>query len=177
MSDFVPKFAALDPPKGRWSTFATSYLLELGLIALVINIAIAFPDTPKLIAAKTYEHIALVSEPPLKQTPKPRVKPIIPPPEVKVVAKFEAPQIRVLPNPDMPKIPEVKLKVQQPFPKFDSAKVDLPPGPKVGKKVEQTIFASTGSSAVPTLNMPAHKVQTGGVRVPIRDAPSPHAAP
>jgi TonB family protein len=175
MSDFVPKFAALDPPKGRWSTFCTSYLLEIGVIALVVNIAIAFPEAPKLIAAKTYEHIALVSEPPLKQTPKPRVKPLIPPPEVKVVAKFEAPMVRVLPNPDMPKIPEVKLKVQQPFPKFESARVDLPPGPKVGKKVEQTIFASTGSSAAPTLNMPAHKVQTGGFGDPNGVAPNPNA--
>jgi TonB family protein len=175
MSEYVPKFGAVEAEKGRWSSFGTSFLVQGAAIVLLINITIAFPQAPKLLSYAKFEKITLVAEQPeVKPVPKPQVKPIMPAPEVKLVAKvFDAPKVVL--NPDMPKIPEPKVKIQQPFPKFDSPRVDLPPGPKVGKKVEKTIFASTGSSAQPTLNMPAHKVQTGGFGDPNGVAPNPNA--
>ncbi len=177
MPEFVPKFGSVDEQKSRWSSFGTSFLIQGAATVLLINITIAFPQAPKLLSYAKYEKISLMADKPEPTPPpKPRVKPVIPAPEVKLVAKvFDAPKIQVLQNPEMPKLPEPKMKVQQPFPKFDSPNVELPPGPKVGKKVETTTFASTGSSAQPTLNLPAHQVQTGGFGDPNGVKPNPNA--
>lgn len=177
MSDFVPKFGSVEEQRSRWSSFGTSFFIQGAATVLIVNITIAFPQAPQLLSYAKFDKVTLVADKPeVTPAPKPRVKPITPAPEVKLIAKtFDAPKIQVLPNPDMPKIPEPKVKIAQPFPRFDSPVGDLPPGPKVGKKIEQTTFASTGSSARPTLNMPAHKVQTGGFGDPNGVAPNPNA--
>jgi TonB family protein len=156
-----PRFDLLPTKRISWQTLATSYGIELAFILLLVNIGLLFPE--KLQIKQSYhltELIPLRNHPP---KPAPRPKPQM------VRAKLLPPA--PLANPHLVVPREVRVTQPRPQPEPEAPKVVVnnfqPPQLKQvsGGARPQLIHTgefSTGSSATPTLNVPAQKVQTGG---------------
>jgi TonB family protein len=101
-----------------------------------------------------------------KVSPTPKVK--VAQPKIKIKAEPTPIPQQVKITPPMPtripkQAPVVEAKIDVPTPKFESQRLNLPPGPKPAKPIHMDNFGSTGSSATPTLaNRNANTVQTGG---------------
>jgi TonB family protein len=143
-----------------WQTLATSYGIECIFILILLNIGLLFPD--KLQVKQNYHITELIPLPsnqpkPLPVKPKPQIQhakllPAVPVEKPHLVVPRE---IRVAqPKPVEVEAPKVVMN------KFAAPEIK----PAVGGARPQLIHTGdfSGSSAVPTVNAPAQKVQTGG---------------
>jgi TonB family protein len=151
-----PLTLGLLPEKKRdWRTFLLSYSLVATVFLLILLARLIWPD--RLDSWSKYAVTAIIPQPALAPekapdaTPKKMPKPI---PEV----KMEAPKV-IVPR-DLPK-PKLEAKLEPPKiqpTNFDAPKLQAPPA-ALPKIIHTGDF---GSSATPTINAPAQKVQTGG---------------
>ncbi len=157
-------FGQLDLSESRKGPFGASFLVQAVGVAILLNLSFA---APQLLEKKRYETIELTA--PVEQakvSPAPKVQPQ--PQKLKMQRVVPQPQQARIAPPLPTRIPRPKpvmeAKVEAPpTPKFDAPRLDLPAAPKPAKPIHVENFASTGSSAVPTLaNRPATQVQTGG---------------
>jgi protein TonB len=163
MSQRLP-FSQLETNTSRTGPFGTSFIVQAIGVAVLLNLSFAAPEMLEKKRYHTIELTAPVEE--VKVSPAPKVK--VAPPRIKVAEIPQPQQARITPPPMPARIPRpapvVEAKVEAPpTPKFESQRVDLPPGPKPAKPIHIDNFGSTGSSATPTLaNKNASQVQTGG---------------
>jgi hypothetical protein len=161
--------------KWNWRTFAASYGILVALILLLIVVGIMATDT--LIPIVNYHVTELVPRPELRPEPLPKPKPLpvhaklLPPPE----PVFQAPKLIV------PK--EIRAPKAQPQ-EIEPPKVAMNNfAPAVLKQTSgaRPVLIHTGdfggSSAVPTVNAPIEKVQTGGFGDPNGLKPSANSKP
>jgi hypothetical protein len=156
-----PQFGLLPTKRMSWQTLATSYGIELAFLLLLVNIGLLFPEK---LTVKTSYHLTAVM-PLTGHEPKP-----LPKPKPKMVATKLLPAVPVA-NPHLVVPREVRVAQPRPEPEPEAPKVEVnnfqPPQLKMvsGGARPQLIHTgdfSAGSSATPTLNVPAQKVQTGG---------------
>src|SRR6266576_1047682 len=154
-----PQFVLLPDRRISWQTLATSYGIELMFILLLVNIGLLFPE--KLQLKQNYHLTELI---PLKgRQPKPlrpktpalraKLLPAVPIATPHLVVPREIRAMR-RPEPE-PEAPKVALN------NFQAPEIKQIPGGARPQLIHTGEF-STGSSATPTLNVPAQKVQTGG---------------
>ncbi len=163
MASQYVQFSQLELTESRKGPFGASFLFQAVGVAILLNLSFA---APQMLERKKYEVIELTA--PVEQakvSPAPKVH--VQTPKLKVMpTPLPQQQARIIPPPPtrIPRpAPVVEAKVAPPTLKFESARVVLPPGPKPVKPISVNNFASTGSSATPTLpNRPAQQVQTGG---------------
>jgi protein TonB len=157
-------FSQIEIGDNRKGPFGTSFVIQAVGVAILLNLSFA---APKMLEKKRYETIELTA--PVEQAkaaPAPKVK--VAQPKIKVEPTPVQPQqVRITPPPMPTRIPKPapvqEAKIEAPAPKFEAAKIDLPPGPKPAKPIHVNNFGSTGSSATPTMaNRNANEVQTGG---------------
>ena len=160
-------FSPLPDPKPRRKVFLTSFVVECLALLFAINFGLFFP--PKFVLPERYTITSLVTyQPPVSHEPQPAPPPVLPKPlklpqpTAPVEAKLEAPPLpKALPKPlPKPKPPEAKVSA----PAVRTAPERLPElaAARPVPKIVVTNTFSTGSSAAPTTNRPAAKVQTGG---------------
>jgi len=152
------KLGLLPERKMDWRTLATSYGAEILLVIILINVGLIFPD--KLQLLRNYHVTELVPTPSLQ--PK--------------SLKLKAPKIRAKLLPKAPIFPTAKLVVPKDIRQAQAKAPDIAPpkivvnsfAPAVLKEAggaRPALIVHTGefgSSAVPTVNAPVQKVQTGG---------------
>jgi TonB family protein len=124
-------FKPLEPPKMPWTHWATSLLVHVGALALILTVPIAVHESIKP-RAKLSE-TALVAPRPIP--PQPPVKMEAPPPVVAPKVQFKAPEVKpvevkkaIIPPPvelprhiEPPKLEAPKIEVAKaPAPKFES---------------------------------------------------------
>jgi TonB family protein len=157
-----PQFGLLPNRRISWQTLATSYGIEIMFILLLVNIGLLFPEKMQL---KQNYHVTEIiplpgNEP--KPLPKPKIAPamhakLLPPapvanPHLVVPREIRAPE----PKPEVaPEAPKVAMN------NFAAPQIKMVSGGARPQLIHTGEF-STGSSATPTLNVPAEKVQTGG---------------
>lgn len=161
------QFGQLEISDSRRGPFGASFLFQAVGVAILLNLSFS---APQLLEKKKYDVITLTAPAEqVKVSPAPKVH--VQQPKLKVLPTPTPQQLAKITPPPMPtRIPKVapvvEAKIQAPAtPKFDAPKLNLPPGPAIAKPVHVSVnnFASTGSSATPTLpNRPAQQVQTGG---------------
>jgi len=169
------KLGLLPERKWNWRTFAASYGILVALILLLIVVGIMATDT--IIPIVNYHVTEVVPRPELRPEPLPKPKPLpvhaklLPPPE----PVFQAPKLIV------PK--EVRAPKPQPQ-EIEPPKVAMNNfAPAVLKQTSgaRPVLIHTGdfggSSAVPTVNAPIEKVQTGGFGDPNGLKPSEKGKP
>ncbi len=164
-SNVAPRLELLADTKRRWDLFGASAATQFLLLSLLLVLPLVYPDQLKLSLHYDVMPLALpVTEVPVAPPPPtPKVKPkaIQPEPEIKV----EPPKVAKLiaPKPIRPKPKNVETKQPEFKQALEVAKLepisDLPRRPREEVK---TGNLSTGSAAPATLNLPVHKVQTGG---------------
>jgi len=167
-----PMFQSLEFAQSRKNAVITSVAFHIGLLAVLLILPIFSVDPLNI---RRYYPVYLVPpEPPkavLEEThwkpvappkPKPPEPIVAPPPDKPLVAKVE------VKRPEPPKIkpeefkpPEVKVETKPALLPTEKAEVARPQPPKAEVKVGE-FGNSTGSSAKPTVNLPAKQVQTGG---------------
>ena len=158
-------FSQIDILDSRRGPFGASFAVQVVGVAILLNLSFA---APKMLEKRRYETISLTA--PFEQakvSPAPKVKVVQPRIKVQPTPVPQVQQVRITPPPMPTRIPKAKpvveARIEAPAPKFESARVDLPPGPKPAKPIHLNNFGSTGSSATPTLaNKNANQVQTGG---------------
>jgi TonB family protein len=165
-------FVSLEFKESRQRSVFMSVVVHGVILSVLLIIPLLFTDAIKL----RYDTVLIAPPPPHKQIlevthykapPPPKVqpkpeKPLVPPPVKPVLV--EPPK----PKPEPPKIAEVKLPevierekptpVIRNTPKLDTEAPEIP-APKL--EIRTGAF-STGSSATPTVKLPAAQVQTGG---------------
>ena len=152
-------FNPLPEPKSRWTLFLSTYSGQAVVLLLVINLNLLYPARLEL--PRHYMITNLVPyEPPVPHTPQP-VNPHLTPKIVRPQIQQEASVTAALTLPPLPKPKKHETEVQAPELKDSARLPQLPAARPVVKAVVTNTF-STGSSAVPTTNLPASKVQTGG---------------
>ena len=161
-------FRSLEFKGSRKRSVWMSIAVHIVLLTALLLIPLLFTDVIKI----KYDTVLLAPPPPEKQIlevtpyrppppkPAPKPKPIIAPPPVKPIV-VKPPEVK---RPEPPKIAEVKIPevIERPkpaLPNLPRAEEAAPTPPKAEVK---TGAFSTGSSAKPTVNLPAAQVQTGG---------------
>jgi TonB family protein len=156
-----PQFGLLPTKRISWQTLATSYGIELAFILLLVNIGLLFPE--RLQVKQNYHLTELIPLPGHQPKPLPKPKPqmvrakLLPAvpiaaPHLVVPREVRVTQPRLEPEPEAPKVVVNNFQTPQLKQISGGARPQL----------IHTGEFSTGSSAVPTLNVPAQKVQTGG---------------
>jgi len=159
-------FGQMPATQTRWQSFATSYFLQIAMIAAVVAVTLS---TPTIVLRQpnfqNVELIAPVETPRVEAKVRPRA--ITAPPKARL-REIAPEQARVMPAPMLPKrtevakvTPPVVRPQHVPVPKFDSLATNEPAMPKLARQVKTNVFA--GSSAKPTLtHNTVTEVQTGG---------------
>ena len=162
----------LPEKKWDWRTFATSYGLVAGLVLFLIFFGIINPET--LLITANYHITELVPRPPLKPERMPKSRPV----HAKLLPRepvFQAPKL-VVPR---------EVRVSKPHPQeVEPPKVamnNFAPAVLTPTTGARPVLVHTGefqgSSAVPTVNAPISKVQTGGFGDPNGLKPSANSKP
>jgi TonB family protein len=167
-------FKPLEFAESRQRAVFTSIVVHAVLLSILLLIPLYFFDP---LNVKRYYAVTLVPPMPQKQVlevthwkpialprPKPPEKVVAPPPRKPEVQQVELKKPELLPKPPKPeevKIPSIKVD-PKPVLVAESKRED--PRPEPPKPVVKTnVFGgSTGSSAKPTVDLPAKQVQTGG---------------
>jgi len=144
-----------------WQTLATSYGIECIFILLLVNVGLLFPDK---LQVKSNYHITEIIPLPSNQ---PKPLPVKPKPQIQhakllPAAPIEKPHL-VVPREIRPVAQPKPVEAEAPkvvMDKFSTPQIK----PVVGGARPQLIHTGdfSGSSAVPTVNAPVQKVQTGG---------------
>src|ERR1019366_8358571 len=148
MSQRLP-FSQLETKTSRTGPFGTSFVIQAIGVAILLNLSFAAPG---ILDKKRYSTIELTAPVEQAKAP-PAAKVKTAPPRIKIkAAEIPVPQqARITPPPMPARIPRpapvVEAKIEAPAPKFEAARVDLPPGPKPAKPIHIDNFGSTGSSA------------------------------
>ena len=164
------RFALLPNTKPRMSALGTSLVIQLVLATFVVLIPLLFPK--EMIPRAMYMVTEMAGPPleiPAPPPPKPpavaKVKVQPPPPPVdrpapKVdVAKFFAPRIEA----PKPKLRQVEADLPKVNDTFQPVKLELASNqPARPREPVKTGVMTGGSSAVPTIDKPVEKIQTGG---------------
>ena len=158
-------FSQIEVNDSRKGPFGTSFIVQAIMVAILLNLSFV---APKVLEKKRYETIQLTA--PVEQakvSPAPKVKVVQPKIKVEPTPQPQPQVVKIQPPPMPTRIPKpapvVEAKIEAPAPKFESKRLDLPPGPKPAKPIHMNNFGSSGSSATPTLaNKNANEVQTGG---------------
>jgi TonB family protein len=170
------RFSLLPNTKPRASALGTSLVIQILVAAFLVTVPLLFPQ--QLIPRAVYMVTEIEGPPldiPAPPPPKPpvakaKVKVEPPPPPVEKPAprpeavKFFAPPKMVAPKPkprqveaDLPKVNET----------FEPVKMELANNqPARPREPVKTGLMTSGSSAVPTIDKPLSKVQTGGLGDP-----------
>jgi TonB family protein len=146
------------PPRKGWDRFGLSLVAHLVGLVLLSQIVIRAPQEFKKVS--TNESVTLIAPAPYQPSravppPPPQIKA----PEPKVLAELRPPKIMPLPKPELqPTVPKPALP-----PVVEQASLPAPTAvvPKQAPHVQSTPFGG-GSSAPPTVKLPAREVQTGG---------------
>jgi TonB family protein len=164
----------LPEKKWDWRTFATSYGMVTALVIFLICFGIIMPDS--LLITPDFHVTELIARPPLRPEALPKPKPL--PVHAKLLPAepvFQAPKLVV------PK--EVRAMKPQPQ-EIEPPKVAMNSfAPAVFKPASgaRPVLIHTGdfqgSSAIPTVNAPIEKVQTGGFGDPNGLKPSDQSKP
>jgi TonB family protein len=154
------RLGLLPERKMDWRTLATSYGLEILLVILLLNLGYIWPD--RLEIMQKYHVTELIPMPslqpkPVKLKPPPVHAKLLPPAPVFPTAKLTVPrEVRVTHQATQPEVAPPKIVVNN----FTPAVLKVTPG---GARPAQIIHTGEfGSSAIPTVNAPVQKVQTGG---------------
>jgi TonB family protein len=151
----------LEEQKPRWGEFAASAGVQVVLVLLLIWVPMLLPQ--KLVSVARSSVIPLLESQPLtewKPQPPPKFKMNPPPPE-KMEARVVAPVVPPKPLRELrTELPKPEAPVVAPH--FQPAKFVPSPDPPRPKPEIKTGVLSNGSSAPATVNLPPHKVQTGG---------------
>jgi len=164
----------LPEKKWNWRTFAASYGIVTGLILFLIAFGILVPDT--LLITANYHVTELVPRPALRpeKLPKPRPLPVhaklLPPEPVFEKPKLVVPHEIRAPKPQPQEIEPPKVAMNN----FAPAVLKPTSG---ARPVLIHTGEFQGSSAVPTVNAPISKVQTGGFGDPNGLKPSENSKP
>ena len=155
------RLGLLPERKMDWRTLVTSYVIQVVLVILLINIGLICPDRLQL--AQKYHVTELIPMPSLQ--PKPlKMKPAPAQSHAKLLPRapvFDSPKLTVprdvrAPRPQQPDVAPPKIVVNN----FAPAALK-----QVSGGARPTLIVHTGefgSSATPTVNAPIQKVQTGG---------------
>jgi TonB family protein len=165
-------FTSLEFKESRHRSLWMSLVVHGTLLTVLLVVPLIFTEAIKI----RYDTVLLAPPPPEKPPilevthyrqppPKPQPKlekPVVAPPPVKPLV-VEPPVVK----PPEPKIAEVKIpeviERAKPEPVApEPPKPEAPPGPPAPKPEVKMGAFSTGSSAKPTVNLPAAQVQTGG---------------
>lgn len=164
-SNVTPRLELLADTKRRWDLFGASAATQFLLLSLLLVLPLVYPDQLKLSLHYDVMPLTLpmteipVAPPP--PTPKVKPKAVQPEPEIKV----EPPKVAKLiaPKPIRPKPKNVETKQPEFKQALEVAKLEpIPDLPRRPREEVKTGNLSTGSAAPATLNLPVHKVQTGG---------------
>src|SRR6201997_3803053 len=146
-----PQFGLLPNKRISWQTLATSYGIELAFILLLVNIGLLFPE--KLQVKTNYHITELIPLPGREPKPKPQMvqAKLLPAAPVVATAHLVVPkEVRVVqpkPEPE-PEAPKVVVN------NFQTPQLKQISGGARPQLIHTGEF-STGSSATPTLNVPA----------------------
>ena len=160
--------------KWNWRTFAASYGILTGLILLLIVVGIMATDT--LLPSVNYHVTELIPRPSLRPEPLPKPKPLpvhaklLPPEPVFQTPKLIVPHEIRAPKPAPQEIEPPKVAMNN----FAPAVLKQTSG---ARPVLIHTGEFQGSSAVPTVNAPIEKVQTGGFGDPNGLKPSANSKP
>src|SRR5215471_5399327 len=162
-------FQTLEFKESRKRSLWMSVVVHGVLLSVLLAIPLIFTDTIKVrfnttLIAPPMPKQQVLEVTHYKAPPKPAVqpKPVIAPPPPKPIVT-PPPELK---PPEPPKVAAAKLpEVTKPSPVIrNTPHVDAPDTPIAAPKppeIKTGVF-STGSSATPTTNLPAQKVQTGG---------------
>ena len=160
--------------KWNWRTFAASYGILAALILLMIVVGIMATDT--LLPGVTYHVTELIPRPALVPEPAPKPKPLpvhaklLPPEPVFEKPKLIVPREVHEPKPQPQEIEPPKVAMN-----------NFAPAVLKATGAARPVLIHTGdfqgSSAVPTVNAPIEKVQTGGFGDPNGLKPSANSKP
>ena len=151
------QFGLLPEHKIDWRTLVTSYGLELLFILLLINLGLVLPDKLNLRQYHVTELIPLPSLQPKAYKAKRLVihAKLLPPAPI-TTPRLTLPREIRAPRPQQQDVEPPKVTVNT----FAPALLKVTPGGARPVLIHTGEFA--GSSAVPTVNAPVQKVQTGG---------------
>ena len=145
----------------NWKTLALSYGMEAVFILILVNLGLLFPD--KLQVNSKYHVTELIPLPGVEPKPLPVKKPaVVQHAKLLPAAPIEHPHMIVprevrAPKPVEPEPEAPKVAMNQ----FKAPEIKMAAGGARPQLIHTGDF-STGSSATPTVNAPASKVQTGG---------------
>ena len=157
-----PQFGLLPTKRMSWQTLATSYGIELAFLLLLVNLGLLFPE--KLQVKTSYHLTQLMPLPGHEPKPLPKPKPqmvrakLLPPAPIATPHLIVPREVRAVQPPRPAPEPEAPKVVVN---NFQAPQLKTVSGGARPQLIHTGDFSS-GSSATPTLNVPAQKVQTGG---------------
>ncbi|HEX6804069.1 MAG TPA: energy transducer TonB [Terriglobales bacterium] len=146
----------LPDKKLDWRKFVLSYGLVIFALLFLLLSNLLWPDHMPIWTK--FSVVEIIPRPNLVKdipTPKPKITKLLPPPP-----KFETPKLIVPREIAKPKVEEAKIEP----PKIQPVNFQAPKIQAVSGAMPRVVLTNTftGSSAPPTVNAPAQKVQTGG---------------
>jgi TonB family protein len=163
------RFTLLPNTKPKMGALGTSLVIQIAVAAFLVLIPVLFPQ--QMLPRAIYMVTEIAGPPldiPIPPKPKPpavaKMKVQQPPPVEQptpkpTVAKFFAPRIEA----PKPKIRQVEAELPKVNDTFQPVKVEMASNqPARPREPVKTGLMSGGSSAVPTIDKPVDKVQTGG---------------
>src|SRR5262245_7834042 len=164
-------FRSLEHKNPRRTAFSTSVVVHIILITVLVILPLVFTETMKvkydvvLIAPPMPQKQVLEVTPYRRPTPKPVERPpeklVAPPPRKPFLADIKPPEPPKLAEAKLPEVIERERDKALPLPKNSMPGAELEPAKPLKPELKTNVF-STGSSAKPTVNLPASQVQTGG---------------
>jgi TonB family protein len=162
-------FQPLEHVDSRGRAFWTSVGFHVVMLLVLLAVPMIFTETLKV----KYDVVLVAPPPPDRQIlevthwkqpkplPRPPEKIVAPPPQRPLVTEVSPPEPRKIAEVKLPEVIEREKLVPL---AISPARINEPETPQLEPpKIEvRTNVFSTGSSAKPTLNLPAHEVQTGG---------------
>lgn len=161
---YSPNFGLLPEPEGRTSSFITSGVINLAILATILIVGM----TARHVIQQHYEMTELIvpTQPPPPVKVKPPVLPKLPPPPVVPKLEMEAPKIQIQqPKPPEPKPVQMQAKVALPTVKAARPQIILAPQPKAAL----TAAMPAQTPQVHPSTAPVHLGETFGV------TPNPNA--
>jgi TonB family protein len=165
------RFSLLPNTKPRMEALGTSLVIQIALAAFVVAVPLLFPER---LIPRAMIMVTEMAGPPLDIPAPPPPKP----PVVKMKAKVETPPPPVeqpAPKPDVAKFFAPRIEAPKPKPRqvvaelpkvndtFQPVKMEMAANqPARPREPVKTGMMTGGSSAVPTIDKPVDKVQTGG---------------
>ncbi|MDP9160682.1 MAG: energy transducer TonB [Acidobacteriota bacterium] len=156
------EFGLIPERRMDWRTLAASYGLQVVFILFLIVAGLLWPE--KMPLRRKYTVTELVPRPVLRVkhhvTREPQKKLIVA--KLLPPVRFESPRL-VVPKDLIRKKKKKELEKEIEAPKFE-ARNEMPQLPRISGALPARLVytGSFGSSAIPTLNAPSQKVQTGG---------------